>query len=105
MKRFLLFVASALMIGGGSALSAEDAVAVTPDNFPRAETAPHISGLAKEAGLGKFRHQRAPAPLDKQRVARLDRDTLTSNAVFDLDAGPVTITLPDTGKRFLSMQA
>jgi hypothetical protein len=24
--------------------------------------------------------------------------------VFDLDAGPVTITLPDTGKRFLSMQ-
>ena len=105
MKRFLLFVASALMIGAGSALSAEDAVAVTPDNFPRAETDLHFSGLVKEAGLGKFRHQRAPAAVDKQRMARLDRDTLTSNAVFDLDAGPVTITLPDTGKRFLSMQA
>src|SRR5262249_14550463 len=25
-------------------------------------------------------------------------------AVFDLDAGPVTITLPDAGKRFMSMQ-
>jgi len=24
--------------------------------------------------------------------------------VFDLDAGPVTITLPDAGKRFMSMQ-
>src|SRR5271166_5898125 len=105
MKRFLLFVASALMIGAGSALSAEDAVAVTPDNFPRAETDLHFSGLVKEAGLGKFRHQRAPAPVDKQRAARLDRDTLTSNAVFDLGAGPVTITLPDTGERFLSMQA
>ena len=27
-----------------------------------------------------------------------------SSAVFDLDAGPVTITLPDAGKRFRSMQ-
>src|SRR5271156_2130701 len=26
-----------------------------------------------------------------------------SSAVFDLDAGPVTITLPDAGKRFMSM--
>jgi hypothetical protein len=34
----------------------------------------------------------------------MNRDTLYSAAVFDLDAGPVTITLPDAGKRFLSMQ-
>jgi hypothetical protein len=27
-----------------------------------------------------------------------------STGVFDLDAGPVTITLPDAGKRFRSMQ-
>ena len=27
-----------------------------------------------------------------------------SIAVFDLDAGPVTITLPDPGKRFMAMQ-
>ena len=39
-----------------------------------------------------------------QAVIRLNRDTLYSAAVFDLDAGPVTITLPDTGKRFMSMQ-
>lgn len=33
---------------------------------------------------------------------RPNRDTLYSVAVFDLDAGPVTITLPDAGKRFMS---
>jgi hypothetical protein len=34
---------------------------------------------------------------------RPNRDTLYSLAVFDLDAGPVTITLPDAGKRFMSL--
>jgi len=42
-------------------------------------------------------------PLDKQAVPRMNRDTLYSSAVFDLDAAPVTITLPDAGKRFRSM--
>jgi hypothetical protein len=37
-------------------------------------------------------------------VIRLNRDTLYSSAVFDLDVGPVTVTLPDAGKRFMSMQ-
>ena len=45
-----------------------------------------------------------PTPIDKQTVIRMNRDTLYSGAVFDLDAGPVTITLPDAGKRFRSMQ-
>ena len=31
-------------------------------------------------------------------------DTLYSAAVFDLDGGPVSIVLPDPGKRFMSMQ-
>jgi hypothetical protein len=35
---------------------------------------------------------------------RPNRDTLYSGAVFDYDAGPVTITLPDAGNRFMSMQ-
>jgi hypothetical protein len=41
-------------------------------------------------------------PIDKQSVIRSNRDTLYSPGVFDLDAGPVTITLPDPGKRFMS---
>jgi hypothetical protein len=55
-------------------------------------------------GFGKFAHIREPTPLDKQDVIRRNRDTLYSTAVFDLDAGPVTITLPDARKRFMSVQ-
>ena len=42
--------------------------------------------------------------IEKQDVVRMNRDTLYSSGVFDLDAGPVTITLQDAGKRFMSMQ-
>jgi hypothetical protein len=45
------------------------------------------------------------AALDRQIVARENRDTLYSLAVFDFDAGPVTVTLPDAGSRFISMIA
>jgi hypothetical protein len=37
-------------------------------------------------------------------VIRMNRDTLYSLSVFDLDAGPVTVTLPNSGQRFMSMQ-
>ena len=33
----------------------------------------------------------------------MNRDTLYSSAVFDLEAGPVSITAPDPGKRFTSL--
>jgi hypothetical protein len=54
--------------------------------------------------LGRFTHNRELTPIDQQRVVRMNRDTLYSAAVFDLAAGPVTITLPDPGNRFMSMQ-
>jgi hypothetical protein len=80
-------------------------IPVTPDNFVRAETDLYFGGLVKDAGgVGKFLHHREVTPVDKQLVIRSNRDTLYSAAVFDLDAGPVTIVLPDAGKRFLSMQ-
>ena len=60
--------------------------------------------MVKDGGFGKFMHRREPTPIAKQTIIRMNRDTLYSAAVFDLDAGPVTITLPDPGKRFLSMQ-
>ena len=80
------------------------AVLVTPDNFPRAESDIYFGNIVKDGGLGQFIHRREPAAIDKQTVIRLNRDTLYSAAVFDLDAGPVMITLPDAGKRFMSMQ-
>jgi hypothetical protein len=58
----------------------------------------------KDGALGKFHHRRAPMGIDDQFVVRGNRDTLYSVGVFDLDAGPVTIAMPDAGKRFMSLQ-
>jgi hypothetical protein len=77
---------------------------VTVENFARAESDLYFGGIVRNGGFGKFDHTREPAPLEAQTVIRLNRDTLYSSAVFDLSAGPVTITLPDAGKRFMSMQ-
>lgn len=77
---------------------------VTPENFVRAETDRYFAAVVANGGFGRFDHTREPAPLDKQTVIRLNRDTLYSAAVFDLDAGPVTITMPDGGRRFISLQ-
>lgn len=79
-------------------------VRVTADNFVRAETHKYFSNVVlTQGGFGKFYHYRDPMPIDAQSVVRANRDTLYSAAVFDLDAGPVTITLPDTAGRFRSM--
>jgi len=82
---------------------AEINVPVTPDNFTRAESDMYFGGTVKNGGFGKFNHGRGVMPIDKQAVIRANRDTLYSAAVFDLDAGPVTVTMPDAGKRFMSM--
>ncbi|RVK11145.1 DUF1254 domain-containing protein [Sinorhizobium medicae] len=78
---------------------------VTIDNFVRAESDLYFSNVVKDGGFGKFFHRREPATIENQTVIRLNRDTLYSGAVFDLEAGPVTITLPDAGKRFMSLLA
>lgn len=75
---------------------------VTPDNFIRAESNVYMAGQVKDGAFGQFKHTREPAPVDRQLIVRLNRDTIYSSAVFDLDAGPVTLTLPDPGERFLS---
>ncbi|MEW6450462.1 MAG: DUF1254 domain-containing protein [Pseudomonadota bacterium] len=83
--------------------SGSTAIPVTADNFIRAESDLYFSNMVKDGSFGKFSHRREPASIDNQTVIRLNRDTLYSAAVFDLDAGPVTITLPDAGKRFMSL--
>jgi len=103
MKRVVI-IAGALL---GSAAWAEQTakpVPVTVNNFPRAETDLYFGNSIKDAGgIGKFVHHREVMDVDKQLVIRTNRDTLYSAAVFDLDAGPVTITLPDAGTRFRSL--
>ena len=83
--------------------SAGTPVPVTADNFVRAETDMFFGGVVKDGGLGRFRHRREPMSIDHQGVIRGNRDTLYSPAVIDLDAGPVTVTLPEAGGRFRSM--
>src|SRR5215472_6076414 len=80
-------------------------VPVTVENFRRAESDMYFSNVINQEGaFGRFTHHRDPAPIDHQLVIRVNRDTLYSPAVVDLDAGPVTVTLPDGGNRFMSMQ-
>ncbi len=74
-----------------------------PDNFVRAESDLAFAKVVKGDGFGKFNHDRELSPLDKQLVARQNRDTLYSTAVFDMKAGDVTITMPDPGKRFMTL--
>jgi hypothetical protein len=83
---------------------AADAVPVTADSFPSAESDLYFSRMVKDGGFGKFFHRREPATIDNQTVIRVNRDTLYSAAVFDLDAGPVTVTLPPSDNRFMSLQ-
>jgi hypothetical protein len=92
------------MIGASQAQSPPGkAVTVTADNFNRAETDMYFAQFVKRGALGKFVHLRE-LPLEGTGV-RPSRDTLYSEAVFDLDAGPVKITLPKPGKRFMSITA
>jgi len=108
-----LLSAAALMAGGTIApmtpsaqpapqAPPRDAVSVTVDNFNRAETDMNFAGGAGRK-VGTFLHHREPISIDFP-IVRPNRDTLYSLSVFDLDAGPVTVTLPNAGSRFMSMQ-
>ncbi|WP_249158861.1 DUF1254 domain-containing protein [Bradyrhizobium tropiciagri] len=77
---------------------------VTVANYNRAQTDVYFAGVVKGGGFGKFRHGRELAQVVQSGIVRPNRDTLYSFAIFDLDAGPVTVTLPDGAKRFMAMQ-
>jgi hypothetical protein len=83
-------------------LPTSDIIIVTPDNFRRVEAHLIYSDLISRNGLGRFMHHREFPAIDS-RTAFPSRDTLLSIAVFDLDAGPVKITLPNAGERFMAM--
>jgi hypothetical protein len=101
----ILPAAIATCLATAAAAQGGDPVPVTVQNFARAESDLYIAGLIKDSGgIAKFSHRREPADIDHQTVIRLNRDTLYSSAAFDLDAGPVTISMPDPGKRFMSLQ-
>ncbi|MEX3652992.1 MAG: DUF1254 domain-containing protein [Mycolicibacterium fortuitum] len=77
---------------------------MSPDNFARAESDLYFANIVNDGGFGQFFHNREMSSIEHQIVIRQNRDTLYSAAVFDLDAGPVTVTLPDGAGRFMSLQ-
>lgn len=102
--RISVALASIAVAGGALAQSQGATVPVSVESFPRAETDHYLVTNSKVAGgLGKFHHAREPASIDNQTVIRMNRDTLYSFAVLDLAGGPVTVSLPDAGKRFMSL--
>jgi hypothetical protein len=103
-----ILAAMSLMIVSSVVASAQTTASpaqpVTVENYSRAQTDVNFAGVVKNGGFGKFRHGRELAPPVQQGIVRPNRDTLYSFAIVDLNAAPVTITLPDAGKRFMGMQ-
>lgn len=102
----LAVACSCLALGACGAAAASDApttkaaaptgAIVTRDNFVRAETDRMFRDIAGLSGgaLNTFAHFRAPTPLDKQTVVRMNRDTLYSGATIDTGGAGATITVP-----------
>lgn len=77
--------------------------AVNVTNFERAETDRMFAAIQAQAGgVNQLFHNRAPTPVDRQTVIRMNRDTLYSGAIVDISAG-ATIVVPDAGRRYLSV--
>ena len=76
---------------------------VNVDNFVRVETDRLFTSFVADAGgVGRFKHNRAPTPIDHQPVIRMNRDTLYSLAVLDISDGAV-LTIPEVGDRYASV--
>lgn len=101
-----IIVATLLIFGSltfGNSAIADEVVPVNVDNFVRAETASQIGrGLKMTGGINKWAHNYEPIPLDGQNVIRMNRDTLYSYVIVDISEG-ATLTLPDSGKRYMSV--
>ncbi len=72
-------------------------------NYVRAETDIQFERYAK-AGFGKLAHSREAYDVHNQVTLSGNRDTLYSMGIFDLSKSPLTITMPDTEGRYMSLQ-
>jgi hypothetical protein len=99
------FFATATLLFGQIACADDATIHVNADNFVRAETASQIDRFLKMFVGGKvntWAHIRTPTPIDNQIVIRMNRDTLYSAIIVDISKG-ATLTIPDTGDRYLSI--
>ena len=73
-------------------------------NYVRAESDLNFKRYAEELGaFGKFVHQREPYSVEEQITQSGNRDTIYSFGVFDLSRSPLTVTLPDSQGRYMSV--
>lgn len=107
-RRLMRFLAAlAISVAGpgtAAAQTGQSPVIVTRDNYVRAQTDFYFAQTVRAGGFGRLLHARNMVPVARQGVVRMNRDTLYSSGIFDLAAGPVTITLPDPGHRYMSLQ-
>ena len=76
---------------------------VTVKNYVRAETDLQMRTYVEKYGcFGKFVHVRDAYDVNSRATVRPNRDTIYSWGVFDLSS-PLTIILPDPGKRYQSL--
>ena len=94
----LLFAFS--LVSGVAATAGE---VVTVDTFVRAESDRYFQSYVDKGGFGNFIHRRNTPAIDDQSVIRMNRDTLYSVGVFDLEQALV-VHKPETAGRFQSMQ-
>ncbi len=73
-------------------------------NYVRAESDVQFKEYAKVyKAFGKFVHTRQPYDVDKQVTHSGNRDTIYSFGIFDLSKSPLTVELPKTNRRYMSL--
>lgn len=106
MMKLLLSAAMALtLLFSAEANTASDApVIVTKKNYPTVETSRQfVIQIRRAGGINKLDRWNGITKLDNQPIIRLNQDTVYSMGVIDASKG-ATITLPDAGDRFMSVQ-
>lgn len=97
-----LLITAVTGLFSGLNIASEPAVTVNVLNFVQAATAGKFDKISRlSGGVNQWQHNRAPTPLDQQRVTRMNRDTLYSSAVIDISEG-ASFWLPAAGERYLS---
>lgn len=85
------------------AMSQPEVELVNVDNYVHAETAVQFKRMVKVAkGIGRLSHARMPVPINKQHIARMNRDALYSSGLVDITDG-ATIRMPESGDRYFSV--
>jgi len=80
----------------------DESIPVPWGNYPRANCHASFQATVDEGGFGQLYNFRNITPVSEQLDVEANRDTIYSLGVFDLTE-PVTITLPDSGDRYQSM--